>query len=101
MQLAVAEGLARMDVAAMGNHFDVAVRYCPLRWLAVCARPLRKILAVEQPNGIRRRASRRILCARRSRLNDRGQRTVRIVWLPAGIHLRDRKLRKAKGQRQY
>ena len=88
MQLAVAKRLARLDDAAVRHHFHVAVRYFPLRWLAICARPLGKILAVEQHNGIGRRTPRRILRARRSRLNHRRHGTVRVVWLPARIHLR-------------
>ena len=97
MQLAITERLARLDDAAMGHHFHVAIRYFPLRWLAIFGRPLGKILAIEQHNGIGWRTPRRILRARRSRLNHRRQRTVRIVWLPARIHLRHGKLRHTKG----
>jgi len=98
MQLAVTERLAGMDVAAMGYHFYVAIRHFPLRWLTIFARPLEKILATEQYNGIGWRTPRRILRARRSGLNHRGQRAIWIVWLPARIHLRQGELSNAKDQ---
>jgi len=52
MQLAITERLAGVDVAAMGNHLHVAIRYFPLCWLAIFGHPVGKILAAEQHNGI-------------------------------------------------
>ncbi len=52
VQLAIAKRLARLDDPAVRHHFHVAIRYFPLRRLAIRARPLGKVLAREQHNGI-------------------------------------------------
>jgi hypothetical protein len=52
MQLAIAKRLARLDDPAVRHHFHVALRYLPLRRLTIRARPLGKILAGEQDNGV-------------------------------------------------
>ena len=87
VQLAIAEWFARVDLARLWHHFKVAVLDFPFGRAAFFVGPLGKVFAIEKHHGVRWRASRRILRARRGRIDLRRRRPVGIVNLPLGIDL--------------
>src|SRR6266699_5157487 len=88
VQLAVAEGFARIDVTRLGHNFGITVFDLPFRGGAVLVRPFGKILAIEKNCGIRRRTTGRILRAWRSGIDRRRHGTIGIVNFPFGVDLR-------------
>src|SRR6266404_7590885 len=74
MQLAVAERLPRVNVAGLRNGFEIAALYFPFRGTAIFVRPFQEIFSVKKHDGIGWWTPRRVLRARRSRINDCRQR---------------------------
>ena len=83
MDLAIAELVARPDFAGarFGDHRPVLDR--PARLPAAAALPVGEVLAVEQDHRVRRRLAGLVLGAARARGDDRRERPVAVVDVPA------------------
>src|SRR5216684_2203445 len=87
VELAIAERFAGVDVAGLGDDFEISVLYFPLGWRAVFALPLGEIFSVEKDDSVGGRAAGRFLCACRAGIDYWRDRAVRVVDLPFGVDL--------------
>jgi hypothetical protein len=87
VELAIAEGVAGVELAGLGDDFEVAVFYFPFGGSAVFVLPSGEIFAVEQDDGVGGRAAGSVLRARAAGVDYGGHGSIGVVNLPFGIDL--------------
>src|SRR5712692_9277687 len=100
MELAIAEGFARVEVAGFRDDLEICVFYFPLGRAAIFMLPLGEIFAVEEDDGVGGRTARNFWRACGAGIDDGRDRTVGVVDWVFGVDLSLGEREKNEGEKR-